>query len=156
MEKKHAKYLLSCCCICFLLLPMLTFSIVTEAWGFDPITVILSKRLYTTVAHRGHCFDKEKTLQIKKFLANLNNTSKKSSPAHCKQKRNCKKIHAHYKQKNYMRQTKLPHTANKTTAHCKQNSRKMQTKLQPTANKTLARCKQKNYTLQTKLSHTAN
>ena len=62
-------------------------------------------QLKTTVAHRGHRFHKEKTLQIKKFLANINNTSKKSSPAHCKQERNCIKIHAHYNQKNYTLQT---------------------------------------------------
>ena len=140
---------------------MLTFSIVTEAWGFDPITVILSKRLYTTVAHWGHCFHKEKTLQIKKFLANTNNTSKKSPPAHCKQKRNCKKIHAanktpaHCKQNYSALQTKLRHAANKTFARCKQNSSTLQTKLLHTANETPARCKQKNYTLQTKVPHTA-
>ena len=109
-----------------------------------------------TVAHRGHRFHKEKTLQIKKFLANINNTSKKSSPAHCKQKRNCKKIHAHYKQKNYTRQTKLPHTANKTTAHCKQNSGMLQTKELHAANKTFAHCKQNSSTLQTKELHAAN
>ena len=108
------------------------------------------------MAHRGHRFHKVKTLQIKKFLTNINNTSKKSSPVHCKQKRNCKKIHAHYKQKNYSLQTKLPHTANKTPASYKQNSGTLQTKLQRTANKTPARCKQNYSPLQTKLWHAAN
>ena len=112
------------------------------------------------MAHRGHRFHKERknTANKKKILANINTTSKKSSPAYCKQKRNCKKIHActlqakelhaanktpaRCKQKNYALQTKLPHTANKTPARCK--------------HKTPARCKQNNYTLQTKFPHTAN
>ena len=109
-----------------------------------------------TVAHRGHRFHKVKTLQIKKFLTNINNTSKKSSPVHCKQKRNCKKIHAHYKQKNYSLQTKLPHTANKTPASYKQNSGTLQTKELHAANKTFAHCKQNSSTLQTKELHAAN
>ena len=107
--------------------------------------------LKNTVAHRGHRFHKEKTLQIKKFLANINSTSKKSSPAHCEQKRNCKN-----KQMNFTLQTTLRHAANKRITRFKQNSRTLQTKLQHAANKTPARCKQKNYTLQTKLQHAAN
>ena len=76
--------------------------------------------LLFTVAHGGHRFHKEKTLQIKKFLANINNTSKKSSPAHCKQKRNCKNT--------CTLQAKELHAANKTSARCKQNSSTLQIK----------------------------
>ena len=74
---------------------------------------------------------------------------------HCKQKRNCKNVYAHYKQNNFTLQKKLQHAANKTPVRCKKNYT-LQTKLPHTANKTPARCKQKNYTLQTKLQHAAN
>ena len=129
-------------------------------------TMNTRRRLRNTVAHRGHCFHKEKTLQIKKFLANINIntcTSKQSSNAHCKQKRNCKKyMHTtskritRCKQNSGTPQTKELHAANKTPAHCKQNSSTLQTKLQHAANKTPACCKRNSHTLQTKLQHAAN
>ena len=117
-----------------------------------------------TVAHRGHRFNKEKTLQIKLIVANIKKTSKKSTPAHCKQKGNCKKKYAHCKQKKFTLQTKLPHTANKKEPNCKKSARykqknyTLQTKLPHAAIKKVivkkfAHCKQKNYTLQTKLQN---
>ena len=134
-------------------------------WWFVHITTHLSAILRDFKdAHKGHRFSKEKTLQIKKFLAKINNTSKnKSSPAYCKQKRNCKKyMHTaskritHCKQNSSTLQSKELHAANKTSAHCKQKNHMLQTKLPHTANKTPACCKQKNYILQTKLLDTTN
>ena len=134
----------------------ITYYITENTLELHPFMSTCEIDLNSTVAHRGHRFNKEKTLQIKKFLANINNMLKKSSPAHWKQKRNCKKIHAHYKQKNYTLQTKLPHTANKTPAHCQQKNYALQTKELHPANKTPAHCKQNYSMLQTKLPHTAN
>ena len=102
---------------------------------------VLQISYYSTVAIRGHRFNKEKTLQIKEFFANIKNTSKKSTPAHCKQK-NC------------TLQAKVPHTANKTPARCKQE-RNCKKDLH-TASKRITHCKQNHRTLQTKLLHTAN
>ena len=114
---------------------------------------------------------RENPAKKKNSLQTYITRQKKSSPARCKPKRNCIKIHAHYNQKNYTLQTKLPYTANKTPArckqklrhaanktfaHCKLNSGTLQTKLQHAANKTPARCKQNSSTLQTKELHATN
>ena len=94
-----------------------------------------------TVAHRGHRFNKEKTLQIKEFLANTKNTSKISTPIHCKQKGNCKKNMC---------------IASKKIAQCKQNSRTLQTRENLTVkrvhitSKRITRCKQDSPALQTR------
>ena len=96
--------------------------------------------LSSTVAHRGHRFNKEKTLQIKEFLANIKNTSKKINPCTQKTKKETvKKKYAHCKQNNCTLQTKLPHTANKKNPYCQ--------KL-PTTSKRITRCKQNSRTLQ--------
>ena len=90
-------------------------------------------------------------------------SKKKSSPAYCKQKINCKNIHAHYKQKNYTLQTKprtlqtkLQHAANKTLVRCKQNFSTLQAKENHAANKTHAQCKQNSSALKTKELYAAN
>ena len=109
-----------------------------------------------TVAHREHRFNKEKTLQIKEFLANIKNTSKKINPCTLQTKKETvKKKYAHCKQNNCTLQTKLPHTVNKTPAHWKQNSSILQTRKKllkklHIASKRITRCKQNSRTFQTK------
>ena len=105
-----------------------------------------------TVAHRVHRFNKEKTTQIKRILANIKYTLKKNISSTLQTKLKLCKKYAHCKQKIYILQTKLPHNLqnqNETViryAHYKAKemhaaNKKETVKKLHTANKRITRCK---------------
>ena len=106
-----------------------------------------------TVAHRVHRFNKEKTTQIKRILANIKYTLKTTSPLHWKPKLKLHKKYAHCKQnsctlyKPKRNFKKIGTLQSKRNTRCKQNFSTLQTRKKLLKN---------NCTLQTKELHAAN